>query len=145
MRTRQIIVEEFAGRLNLLPTRAPGSPGTVGERGQRKLRSFVIRTSRTTTWCCPKVQGLRAFGSETEMEAIGGVMARHLETMRNKHAITLEHLRMGALKGEILDADGSTLVDLFDEFDITAQSVPFEFFHRRQRASSRAHVSNCWV
>jgi hypothetical protein len=42
------------------------------------------------------VQGLRAFGSETEMEAIGGVMARHLETMRNKHAITLEHLRMGA-------------------------------------------------
>ena len=34
---------------------------------------------------------------------------------------------MGALKGEILDADGSTLVDLFDEFDITAQSVPFEF------------------
>ena len=32
VRTRQIIVEEFAGRLNLLPTRAPGSPGTVGER-----------------------------------------------------------------------------------------------------------------
>jgi len=73
------------------------------------------------------VQGLRAFGSETEMEAIGGVMARHLETMRNKHAITLEHLRMGALKGKILDADGSPLVDLFGEFDITAQSVPFEF------------------
>jgi hypothetical protein len=61
------------------------------------------------------------------MEAIGGVMARHLETMRNKHAITLEHLRMGALKGKILDADGSELVDLFDEFDITAQSVSFEF------------------
>jgi hypothetical protein len=74
-----------------------------------------------------EVQGLRAFGSETEMEAIGGVMARHLETMRNKHAITLEHLRMGALKGKILDADGSELVDLFDEFDITAQSVSFEF------------------
>ena len=54
-------------------------------------------------------------------------MARHLETMRNKHAITLEHLRMGALKGNILDADGSELVDLFDEFDITAQSVSFEF------------------
>ena len=42
VRTRQIIVEEYAGRLNLLPTRAPGSPGTVGERGKRNLRSFVI-------------------------------------------------------------------------------------------------------
>lgn len=42
VRTRQIIVEEYAGRLNLLPTKPPGSPGTVGERGKRKLRSFVI-------------------------------------------------------------------------------------------------------
>jgi hypothetical protein len=42
VRTRQIIVEEYAGRLNLPATRAPGSPGTVGERGKRNLRSFVI-------------------------------------------------------------------------------------------------------
>lgn len=126
-RTRQIIVEEFAGRLNLLPTRAPGSPGTVGERGQRKLRSFVIPHIPHDDVVLPEeVQGLRAFGSETEMEAIGGVMARHLETMRNKHAITLEHLRMGALKGLILDADGSPLVDLFAEFQMTQETVAFE-------------------
>ena len=87
-----------------------------------------------------EVQGLRAFGSETETESIANVVARHLETMRNKHAITLEHLRMGALKGKILDADGSELVDLFDEFDITAQSVSFEFSTARgcsARASPR--------
>ncbi|MEN9493606.1 MAG: hypothetical protein RJA63_4055 [Pseudomonadota bacterium] len=126
VRTRQIIVEEYAGRLNLLPTRAPGSPGTVGERGKRKLRSFVIPHIPHDDVVLPEeVQGLRAFGSETEMEAIGGVMARHLETMRNKHAITLEHLRMGALKGKILDADGSELVDLFDQFEITERSVNF--------------------
>src|SRR3546814_9324559 len=60
------------------------------------------------------------------MEAISGVLARHLETMRNKHAITLEHLRMGALKGVILDADGSVLYDLFDEFDITPQTIAYD-------------------
>jgi hypothetical protein len=73
-----------------------------------------------------EVQGIRAFGSETETEAVAGVIARHLETMRNKHAITLEHLRMGALKGVILDADGSVLYDLFDEFDITPQTIAFD-------------------
>lgn len=52
-------------------------------------------------------------------------MARHLETMRNKHAITLEHLRMGALKGIILDADGSTLYNLYDEFGITPKAINF--------------------
>ncbi len=73
-----------------------------------------------------EVQGIRAFGSETETEAIAGVIARHLETMRNKHAITLEHLRMGALKGVILDADGSVLYNLFNEFGITAQTIAYE-------------------
>lgn len=128
VRTRQIIVEEYAGKLSLLPTRPAGSPGTVGERGQRRVRSFVIPHIPHDDVVLPEeVQGLRAFGSETEMEAIGGVMARHLDTMRNKHAITLEHLRMGALKGQILDADGSLLVDLFQEFQIGAQtSISFD-------------------
>ena len=40
-------------------------------------------------------------------------------------AITLEHLRMGALKGVILDADGSTLYDLYQEFEITPKVVNF--------------------
>jgi hypothetical protein len=127
VRTRQIIVEEYAGRLNLLPTKPPGSPGTVGERGKRKLRSFVIPHIPHDDVVLPEeVQGIRAFGSETEMEAISGVLARHLETMRNKHAITLEHLRMGALKGVILDADGSVLHDLFDVFKLTPTTVNFQ-------------------
>lgn len=127
VRQRQIIVEEMNGVLNLLPTLPPGSPGTVGRRGKRTLRSFVIPHIPHDDVVLPEeVQGIRAFGSETETETIAGVLARHLESMRNKHAITLEHLRMGALKGVILDADGSVLYDLFTEFDITPQSVNFE-------------------
>lgn len=127
VRTRQILVEEYAGRLNLLPTRPPGSPGTVGERGTRRLRSFVVPHIPHDDVVLPEeVQGIRAFGSETEMEAISGVMARHLDTMRNKHAITLEHLRMGALKGQILDADGSTLYDLFAEFGLSQTAINFD-------------------
>lgn len=139
VRTRQIIVEEYAGRLNLLPTKPPGSPGTVGERGTRKLRSFVIPHIPHDDVVLPEeVQGIRAFGSETEMEAISGVMARHLETMRNKHAITLEHLRMGALKGQILDADGSTIYDLYTEFQIAQQSVAFPFSNTTDNGQIKA-------
>lgn len=127
VRQRQIVVEEMNGVLNLLPTLPPGSPGTVGVRGKRKLRSFVVPHIPHDDVVLPEeVQGIRAFGSETETETVAGVIARHLETMRNKHAITLEHLRMGALKGVILDADGSVLYDLFDAFDITQQAVAFE-------------------
>ena len=127
VRLRQIIVEEQNGVLNLLPALPPGSPGTVGRRGKRTMRSFVIPHIPHDDVVLPEeVQGVRAFGTESEAETIAGVMAGHLETMRNKHAITLEHLRMGALKGVILDADGSTIYDLYDEFDIAAKTVNFE-------------------
>ena len=125
-RFRQILIEERNGVLNLLPTLPVGSPGTVGVRGKRKMRSFVVPHIPHDDVVAPEeVQSIRAFGSETELETVAGVLAQHLETMRNKHAITLEHLRMGALKGVILDADGSVLYDLFDEFDITSKSTSF--------------------
>ena len=127
VRQRQILVEERNGVLNLLPTQPPGSPGTVGRRGKRTLRSFVVPHIPHDDVVLPdEVQGLRAFGSETEAETLAGVIARHLDTMRNKHAITLEHLRMGALKGVILDADGSVLYDLYAEFKIAAKTIPFD-------------------
>ena len=126
-RFRTIAVEEQHGVLNLLPTLPPGSPGTLGSRGRRKVRSFTIPHIPHDDVVLPQeVQGIRAFASETELQTIADVMADHLQTMRNKHAITLEHLRFGALKGEILDADGSVLYNLFDEFGITPPA-PFEF------------------
>jgi hypothetical protein len=126
VRTRQIVVEERNGTLNLLPTQPVGGPATLNIRDKRKLRSFVVPHVPLDDVVLPEeVQGVRAFGSETEMESIAGVMAQHLQSMRNKHAITLEHLRMGALKGVILDADGSVLHNLYDVFDITPKVVNF--------------------
>lgn len=123
---RNVIVEEMHGVLNLLPTRQPGSPGTVGTQGKRRVRSFIVPHIPHDDVVLPEeVQGIRAFGSETQTETIAGVMARKLDTMRNKHAITLEHLRMGALKGQILDADGSVIYDLFAEFNVTQATVNF--------------------
>lgn len=127
VRTRSVLVEEYAGRLTLLPTRPVGAPGSVAQSGKRDLRSFVVPHIPHDDVILPEeVQGLRAFGSETEMEALSAVMARHLADMRNKHAITLEHLRMGAVKGQILDADGSVLVDLFNAYGLTQTTIPFE-------------------
>ena len=126
VRFRQIAVEEKNGVLNLLPTMPVGSPGTEGKRGKRKLRSFAVPHIPHDDVVLPEeVQGIRAFGSENEALALADVITDHLQSMRNKHGITLEHLRMGALKGVILDADGSALYDLYSEFGITAKTVNF--------------------
>lgn len=126
VRTRNISIEENNGILNLLPTQSPGTPGSVGTRGKRKLRSFNIPHIPHDDVVLPEeVQGIRAFGSENELQALTDVITDHLQDMRNKHAITLEHLRIGALKGSILDADGSELVNLYDEFEIAPKTIDF--------------------
>src|SRR5512139_1321508 len=92
VRTRSVVVEERNGTLSLLPTLPVGRPSTVNARDKRKLHSFVIPHVPLDDVVLPEeVQGVRAFGSETEMESVASVMAQHLESMRNKHAITLEH------------------------------------------------------
>src|SRR5512146_507670 len=94
VRTRTILIEEMSGVLNLLPTQPVGAPGTLGTSGKRKVRSFVIPHIPHDDVVLPEeVQGIRAFGSENDMEALSNLLARKLQTMRNKHAITLEHLR----------------------------------------------------
>jgi hypothetical protein len=126
VRTRTILIEEMSGVLNLLPTMPVGAPGSLGTQGKRKVRSFVIPHIPHEDVVPPEeVQGLRAFGSENDLEALSNLIAKKLQNMRNKHAITLEHLRMGALKGVILDADASTIYDLYSEFGITQKTVNF--------------------
>lgn len=126
VRTRTIVVEEMNGILNLLPTLPVGAPGTQNKLGKRTVRSFTIPHIPLDDAILPsEYEGIRAFGSENEMGTLASIMNDHLQAARNKFDITLEHLRMGALKGIILDSDGSTLYNLYTEFGISAQTQAF--------------------
>jgi hypothetical protein len=93
--------------------------------GKRKVRTFRIPKLVYDEYVSPQeVQGVRAFGGNGQ-QAMAALLNDKLETARSKHDITLEYLRMGALKGTILDADGSTIYNLFTEFGIVQKTVDF--------------------
>ncbi len=124
--TRTVIFEEQNGVLNLLQSMPVGSPGSQEKRGKRKVRSFVIpHIPHDDVILAGDLQGLRAFGSASQASPLVTTMNNRLASMKAKHDITREHLRMGALKGIILDADGSTLYNLYTEFGITQKTVNF--------------------
>lgn len=124
--TRAIYVEENHGVLNLLQTQPVGAPGTAGKSGKRKLRSFIVpHIPHDDIVLASDVDGVRAFGTDNTLQTVTNKVNDKLQAMKNKHAITLEYLRMGALKGIILDADGTELYNLYTEFDITAKAVDF--------------------
>ena len=88
VRFRHIAIEERNGVLSLLPTASPGAPGTVGKRDKRKVRTFTIPHIPHDDVVLPEeVQGIRAFGTENELQAIASVITDHLQSMRNKHGL----------------------------------------------------------
>ena len=124
--TRSIMVEEKNGVLTLLTSKPVGSPGDQNKTGKRTVRTFTIPHFPLDDVILPdEYVGLRAFGSMTEMEQLNTIINDHLQTMKNKHDITREFLKMCAIKGVILDGDGSTIYNLFTEFGITQKTVDF--------------------
>lgn len=126
VRTRSITIEEQSGTLALLPTHEWGGEGTVASKTDRNTFAFGIKqTVHEDLVTAADVQDVRAFGTEGLADMTTEV-ARRLQRMRARHDVTLEWKRMGALKGNVLNADGtSSLANLFSTFGIAQVSVDF--------------------
>lgn len=123
--TTTVSVEMKDGRLSLIPaTQRGGVPDSIGAK-KRTLYPFTVpHLGRQSTVLADEVQNIRAFGSESATESVQQLVSERLVDLRAMHEVTLEHMRMGAIKGSILDADGSTeLLDLFTSFGVSQQTV----------------------
>jgi hypothetical protein len=129
IRTTTALVEERQGKLSVLPISARGSQNAVSSAAKRKARNFEVpHVPYFQTVMANDIQNLRAFGSESELEAVAGYVNDQLVGMRDDHEATHEWHRMGALKGIVLDSDGTTEVyDYFEEFGITQNTSDFDF------------------
>ncbi len=126
--TTVVMVEEKQGQLSLVPTSPRGGvPDSIGKDGW-KVRAFTVpHLARRSQILADAIQGVRAFGSETELQVIQTMVNQRLATLRNMLDVTLEYHRMGAIKGVVLDADGtSTIYNLFTEFGVVQQTFDMD-------------------
>ncbi len=121
--SRSVILEERDGVLQLLVSKPYGAPADVNKPQPRRARNFVVpHFPLDDTVLAEEVQGIRAFGSQSETEGVAQVVTQKIEQMRQSHELTLEWLRMGAIKGVVFDGDTTTVLhNLFTEFDVDAQ------------------------
>ena len=120
--TTAVMIEEREGSLTLVETTSRGAPAVQHVANKRKARSLTVpHVALEDTILADEVQNVRAFGSENMLEGVQAVVNQRLTEMATKMDATLEHLRVGAIKGQILDADGIAVIyDLFTEFGVTA-------------------------
>lgn len=118
--TTSVSIERIGSTINLVPSAARGTPGRPMTNDKRNLLSLTtVHLPQRATIVADEVQNLRTFGSETEVETAQNLMNKKLAKMRRDLDTTIEYQRMGAIKGQVLDADGATvLYDMHDIFGV---------------------------
>lgn len=121
-------IERQGASIALVPSAPRGGVRQPVALGPRKMIPLpTIHLPQSWSVLADEVQNIRAFGSETEVETVQKLVARKMAVARQSMDLTHEYQRVGALKGRIMDADGTTeLLDLYDAFGMTQQQVFFD-------------------
>ncbi|MBD9463916.1 major capsid protein [Pseudomonas sp. Pdm06] len=119
-----VVIDEREGRLVLVPNTSRNDDPAPLEGRKRKRRTFETLHLPVSSSILPsQLQGIAAFGQESATAPVVTVVNDHLQELKNSIEATREFQRVGALRGQLLDADGSVLFDLFGEFDVKQKKV----------------------
>ena len=120
--TTVVAIENIRGTLRLVPTTPRGGVGvqhTPDKRSMRNLSTVHIQVDDRVM--AEEVQNVREFGQESRLQTVQSVVNTRFGFMFRNIDATIEHLYLGAIKGQLLDADGSTMIyNLFTEFGVSA-------------------------
>ncbi|MPZ47262.1 MAG: major capsid protein [Betaproteobacteria bacterium] len=118
--TLDVLLEEISGTIRILDPTPRGGPGHTIAKERRTARSLKIPHYEVDdSVYADEVQSVRAFGSESQVQSVQRQVEERLaDHVRLRLDPTLEYQRIGAIRGHILNGDGSTLYNLFDFFDM---------------------------
>jgi hypothetical protein len=120
-------IEKQGEVLALVQSAPRGAPGAEIGRNSRNLRYFgLAHLPLKDALMADEVQGVRTFGDENAPLPIDTKRNEILNKGRRRYDLTLEYHRVNALKGILLDADGSVMYNFFDEFGVTQNTLDFE-------------------
>jgi len=124
--TTTVSIEEADGVLKLVAPTPRGGPGVTMDKAKRAMRSISVpHFEINDAVMAEEVQGIRAFGSETEMDQVSAKVISRLGEARQSLKSTLEYARVGAVIGVVTYADTTTL-DLFSTFGVS-QDAEIDF------------------
>ncbi|MBR0855482.1 major capsid protein [Bradyrhizobium liaoningense] len=125
IRTITVMIEERANAPALIQTSPRGAPPKQRGGEKRNMRGFsTVRLAEGSKIQASEIQGIRAFGSETELKQLQTEVATRQAKIRADLELTWEYHRLGALQGKVLDADGTSVIyDWATEF---GQTIPAE-------------------
>nr|VFK16260.1 MAG: Phage major capsid protein E [Candidatus Kentron sp. LFY] len=126
--TTSVLLEERNGRLSLVPTASRNDEPAPLKHPKRVRRTLEVPHLPQSGQLLPSaLQNIAPFGRETVQNQQARVINDELTRLKSNLNATKEWHRVGALRGKVLDHDGSVLYDLYEEFDVTKKTLPIPF------------------
>lgn len=140
--TTTAVFESKAMALTLIQSSARGAPAPQETEDKGKLFNITIpQIKKERTIGANEVQGVREFGTTNVLRSVQAVVNQQLLKLNRNFDLTLEHLRLGALKGIVRDADGSVLTNLYTAFG-DSEAPDFNFDLTNTSTEVRTTCSN---
>lgn len=115
------------GQITLINNEPRGSNGNMVTAPKGKQITFSpLYLPQMATVTPDEVQNIEEWGTGNKLKAISSVLNEHMITMADNLHITEEMYRWGAIKGEVVNADGSVADDLFGAFEINEKEIFFD-------------------
>jgi hypothetical protein len=147
VRTTSVFIEERQNGPALIQTSERGTPPKEKGGEKRKLRAFKTdRIALGSTIYADEIQGVRAFGSETELKTAMGEVSRRQFLIRQDVDLTKEYHLLGMVQGQFVDADGTVIYDWATEFSQTQMAeVDFDLDNAAPTAGALRKRCNAFL
>jgi len=124
--TLTIAIERVGDTIQLVAPTPRGGPGDQRDTPKRTMKNLTIpHFQRDWSVIADEVQGVRAYGSESQLQTVQQVVGQKLALNVQDLDLTDEYSRIGAIKGIVTYKGGDTL-NLFTEFGV-AQPAETDF------------------
>ena len=109
---RQVKIETKESTISIIATSPIGTPAPADDDPDRREVRILptFRHAKLHTLLAEEVQGVRAFGSDDSVEVYDVKYLEKIDKIQREHRQTKEYLRWSALKGDVLDPDGSRVL-----------------------------------
>lgn len=117
--TTDVEIENQDGYLELISPTERGGPGETRRKTGRSVRKLVTSHFQVDdTIKASEVQNVREFGTTGQLRTVETYLSNRMAIITPSFDATLEHQRVGAVKGVILDKNSNVVYNLYNEFGI---------------------------
>lgn len=118
--TDTVMLEMTATALTLIPSSERGAPAPQEKQDKATAKAVSIpHFQLEETFQASSFANVRQLGSNNLISGASSVITKQMAKMSARHDLTLEHKRLGALKGIIVDSDDTVMLNLYTMFGVS--------------------------